>query len=59
MTTEILVTDKMVETLLEFLGKGSYLSHPEVPYFGTINGDSEKEWITRVYKKALEKVLNG
>jgi hypothetical protein len=47
------VTDEMVDRFFAFVEKASYLSHPEVPYLGTKNGDSEEKWMRRYCKASL------
>jgi hypothetical protein len=51
------VTDEMVERFLNFVEPASYLSHPDVPYHGTANGDSEEQWMRRYTKAALKAAL--
>jgi hypothetical protein len=51
------VTDEMVERFLNFVEPASYLSHPDVPYYGIINGDSEGQWMRRYAKAALNAAL--
>jgi hypothetical protein len=51
------VTDEMVERFLNFAEPASYLSHPEVPYHGTANGDSEDQWMRRYTEAALKAAL--
>lgn len=51
------VTDQMVEAFLAFSDKTTHLHHPDVPYYGTVNGDSEESWRRRVVKAALTAAL--
>ena len=53
------VTDKMVDKFLNFADQSSYLHHPDVPYYGTANGDSEEQWWRRYTKAALEAALRN
>ena len=53
------VTDEMVEAYLAFADQGSYLNHPDVPYFGTAYGDSEEKWKRRLIKAVLVAVMGG
>ena len=53
------VTDEMVEAYLAFADQGSYLNHPDVPYFGTAYGDSEEKWKRRLIKAVLVAVIGG
>ena len=41
------------KVLREFLKQASYLKHPQVAYFGTIEGDSEEAWELRLYEAAI------
>jgi Lar family restriction alleviation protein len=51
------VTHQMVDSFLEFVDKTTDLYHPDVPYYGTKKGDSEKKWRRRLVKAALTLVL--
>lgn len=51
------VTEKMIDDYIEFAKKASYLQHPDVPYYGTVNGDSTEKWERRLVRTALEHVL--
>lgn len=43
-----------IDAVIAFNKKASYLSHPDVPYRGTVNGDSEEKWQRRYIKAMLE-----
>ena len=51
--------NRKADALCKFMNKAGYLSHPDVVYHGTCNGDSPEDWAMRVYKKAVETVLNA
>lgn len=51
------VTEEMVDALVAFSNKAGYLHHPDVPYHGTVNGDSEEQWRRRLARASLEHVL--
>lgn len=51
------VTNEMIDRFLMFTKKASYLNHPNVPYYGTVNGDSEEKWTRRYIAEALKVAL--
>lgn len=40
---------EVARKMMEFYGKTTYLSHPDVPYFGTENGDTREKWEIRLW----------
>ncbi len=44
----------MALALREFLEQAGYLSHPQVPYLGTVKGDSQEAWTIRLYEAAVQ-----
>ena len=50
-------TDAMIEAYLAFTARASHLSHPDVPYAGTINGDSEEKWRRRFAAAAIRAAI--
>lgn len=50
-------TDDMVDAYMAFMQQAAHLHHPQVPYYGTTNGDSEEQWSRRLIKAALDAAL--
>ena len=53
------VDESMVNAYLEFAGKATHLHHPDVPYNGTDNGDSQDAWMRRLVKAVLEHAIRA
>jgi hypothetical protein len=51
------VTEAMIDAYLAFTERAAYLNHPEVPYHGTANGDSEELWTRRMAAAAIRAAL--
>lgn len=49
----------MVDAYMAFTARAAYLHHPEVPYHGTVNGDSEGQWKRRFAEAAIRAALAG
>jgi hypothetical protein len=54
-----MVTDEMINEYLTFMGKASYLSHPDVTYQGTVNHDSPEKWRLRFSKAVFITAVNA
>lgn len=52
------VTAEMIEACLGVLDKMSDFHHPDVPFLGTENGDTEEAWRKRVMEHALRAALS-
>lgn len=56
---ETLVTQEVVTASNAFSDQVTYLQHPDVPYHGTINGDSPQQWNLRLTKTWITAVLSA
>jgi hypothetical protein len=51
------LTPEMLEAIRKFNSKIAYLHHPDVPYEGTENGDSEEKWGSRLLAASYQAML--
>jgi hypothetical protein len=50
-------TKEMIGAMRAFFGDATYLSHPDIPYNGTENGDTEEAWNDRLWSAGIKAML--